>query len=44
LEAAFAYRDIGQKLAEMLGIAAMNEAWKRHLQFKVIIQENPDAP
>jgi hypothetical protein len=39
---AFAHRDIGQEFAEILG-AGMNEAWKRRLQFKVIIQEIPDA-
>jgi hypothetical protein len=27
----------------MLGSAGMNEAWKRRLQFKVIVQEIPDA-
>jgi hypothetical protein len=41
--AVFAHRDIGQEFAEMLGTAGMNEAWKRRLQFKVIIQETLDA-
>jgi hypothetical protein len=41
--AAFAHRDIGQEFAEILGTAGMNEAWKRRLQFKVIIQEIPDT-
>jgi hypothetical protein len=41
--AVFAHRDIGQEFAEILGTAGMNEAWKRRLQFKVIIQEIPDA-
>jgi UDP-N-acetylmuramate-alanine ligase len=41
--AAFAQRDIGQEFAEILGTAGMNEAWKRRLQFKVIIQEIPDT-
>jgi hypothetical protein len=40
---AFVRRDIGQAFAEMLGSAGMNEAWKRRLQFKVIVQEIPDA-
>jgi hypothetical protein len=40
--AAFAHRDMGQEFAEILG-AGMNEAWKRRLQFKVIIQEIPDT-
>jgi hypothetical protein len=37
------HRDIGQEFAEMLGSEGMNEARKRRLSFKVIIQENPEA-
>jgi hypothetical protein len=41
--AAFTRRDIGQEFAEILGTTGMNEAWKRRLQFKVIVHESPDA-
>jgi hypothetical protein len=41
--AVFTHRDIGQEFAEILGTAGMNEAWKRRLQFKVIVHESPDA-
>jgi hypothetical protein len=41
--AVFAERDVGQAFAEMLGTVGMNEAWKRRLQFKVVVHEIPDA-